>query len=98
MHVQVADGVLQAGVGAALWDWLGDGVDVELGDLRVVVGPPAGARHPPQLLLFLLHVAANRRTWRGEERERKRQSGSRLNQHYSFYGHVTLDSQRRDSQ
>lgn len=59
MHVEVADGVLQAGLGAALRDRLGDGVDVELGDLWVVVSPAAEARRLPQLLL-LLHVTADR--------------------------------------
>jgi len=60
VHVEVADGVLQAGLHAALWEGLSDGVDVELGDLGVVVRPAAGTRPP----LLLLRVTADR----GQER------------------------------
>lgn len=37
VHIELADGVLQAGLGAALRDGLGDGVHIELGDLQIVV-------------------------------------------------------------
>lgn len=53
MHVEVADGVLQAGLSAALRDRLGNGVDVEMGDLQVVVQTIAGAWRLPQLILVL---------------------------------------------
>lgn len=33
VHVELADGVLQAGLAATLWDGLGDGVHIELSDL-----------------------------------------------------------------
>lgn len=59
VHVEVADGVLQAGLDSALWDWFGDGVDVELGDLGIVVCSAAGPRHLPKLLVFF-HRAADR--------------------------------------
>lgn len=52
VHVQVADCVLQAGLGAALRDGLGNGVHVKLGDLRVVVGATAHTWTVPDLLLF----------------------------------------------
>lgn len=58
VHVELADGVLQAGLAAALWDGLGNGVHVELSDLRVIVGPAAGYRHH----LLLLHMTAGRET------------------------------------
>ena len=58
VHVQVTDGVLQASLGAALRDWLGDGGDIELGHLGIVVCAAAGSCQLPQLFL-LLHEAAD---------------------------------------
>lgn len=63
VHVELIDCVLQAGVGAALRDRFGDGVDVELGDLGVVVGPTAGTCQVPHLLL-ILDKAAHKRSFR----------------------------------
>lgn len=51
VHVELTDGVLQAGLGAALWDGLGDRIHIEVRDLQVVFGLSAGRL--PWLLLRL---------------------------------------------
>lgn len=53
VHVQVPDGVLQAGLGPALRDRLGDGVDVELSDLWVIGSPAAWTQNFLELLVLL---------------------------------------------
>lgn len=84
VHVQVTDGVLQAGLGAALWDWLGNGVDVEVGDLEVVVRSAVRAGHLPQLFL-LLHMAADRTRGDGHGQDRDVTSSSKATNHAASY-------------